>query len=278
MQRFQLLTNYEMYVDIFVQWAKGKVGAEGGYTEFIEPEGLASGSSRKRPQMPAYHLKRADGNGITLINIGVGASNAHTVCRCLAPLRPHALLMVGHCGGMRPTQSIGGFVVAEGYFRRDGVLDRKLPCDVPIPPIAEINTAFRDAVIEVCGSEGDEHKLCFDRGTVATVSDRFWEEDEDWDEKLLEEMLQANPAAVDMESGTVAACGYLWEIPYGTLLRISDMPLHGKIKLPGAAREFYQTRTDGHLLVAINAVEKLRKDPRALHSRKLRSVYAPAFR
>ena len=71
----------------------------------------------KLPQMPTYHLKRADGNGITLVNIGVGPSNAKTATDHIAVLRPHAWLMVGHCAGLRNSQSLGDFVLAHAYLR-----------------------------------------------------------------------------------------------------------------------------------------------------------------
>ena len=45
-----------------------------------------------------------------------------------------------------------------------------------------------------------------------------------------------------MESGTIAAQGFRLRVPYGTLLCVSDKPLHGEIKLPGAANAFYETR------------------------------------
>ena len=35
--------------------------------------------------------------------------------------------MIGHCGGLRQSQSIGDYVLAHAYMRRDGILDRVLP-------------------------------------------------------------------------------------------------------------------------------------------------------
>jgi hypothetical protein len=35
-------------------------------------------------------------------------------------------------------------------------------------------------------------------------------------------------------------------LPYGTLLCVSDKPLHGIIKLPGMADAFYRQRVDQH--------------------------------
>jgi nucleoside phosphorylase len=87
--------------------------------------------------MPAWHLITADGQGITLINIGVGPSNAKTICDHLAVLRPDVWLMIGHCGGLRESQLIGDYVLAHAYLRDDHVLDAVLPPDIPIPSIAD---------------------------------------------------------------------------------------------------------------------------------------------
>jgi AMP nucleosidase len=83
-----------------------------------------------------------------------------------------------------------------------------------------------------------------------------------------------------MESATIAANGYRFRVPYGTLLCVSDRPLHGEIKLPGMADTFYEERVSQHLQIGIRALELLRKEALAgtLHSRKLRSFTEPAFR
>ncbi len=81
-----------------------------------------------------------------------------------------------------------------------------------------------------------------------------------------------------MESGTLAAQGYRLRVPYGSLLCVSDKPLHGEIKLPGAAAAFYQRAVGEHLAIGLAALEVLRGDLGALHSRKLRSFDEPPFR
>ena len=82
------------------------------------------------------------------------------------------------------------------------------------------------------------------------------------------------------EEATLAANGYRFRVPYGTLLCVSDRPLHGEIKLPGMADTFYEERVGQHLQIGIRALELLRKEAHAgtLHSRKLRSFTEPAFR
>ena len=83
-----------------------------------------------------------------------------------------------------------------------------------------------------------------------------------------------------MESATIAANGYRYRVPYGTLLCVSDRPLHGEIKLPGMADAFYQERVSQHLDIGLRSVELLRKEANAgtLHSRKLRSFDEPLMR
>jgi AMP nucleosidase len=84
--------------------------------------------------------------------------------------------------------------------------------------------------------------------------------------------------ALDAGSATIAANGFRFRVPYGTLLCVSDKPLHGEIKLPGMANTFYRERVDQHLRIGIRAVELLRQErPGQLHSRKLRSFAEVAF-
>ena len=124
----------------------------GGYEVFVEPGNLVTpageeqpldGSTLARlPQMPAYHLKKPGHEGITMVNIGVGPSNAKTITDHVAVLRPHAWLMLGHCAGLRNTQALGDYVLAHAYVREDHVLDDDLPVWVPIPPLAEVQVAL----------------------------------------------------------------------------------------------------------------------------------------
>ena len=140
-QNHVLFTNYQFYVDEFEAVARRLLSDPAlGYTSFVAPgnQEIADPQAEipglaKMPQMPAYHLKRADGQGITLVNIGVGPSNAKTATDHIAVLRPHAWLMVGHCAGLRNSQNLGDFVLAHAYLREDKVLDDDLPVWVPIP-------------------------------------------------------------------------------------------------------------------------------------------------
>ena len=283
-QNHVLFTNYQFYVEEFEAYARKMLGdAHSGYTAFVAtgnqtittPDGDLDRPA-KMPQMPTYHLKRPDGNGITLVNIGVGPSNAKTATDHIAVLRPHAWLMVGHCAGLRNSQRLGDFVLAHAYLREDHVLDDDLPVWVPIPALAEIQVALEEAVATETGLSGYELKRIMRTGTVATHDNRNWELREH--EGPIQRLSQSRAIALDMESATIAANGYRFRVPYGTLLCVSDKPLHGELKLPGMASDFYKTQVSRHLMIGISAMEKLREMPlERIHSRKLRSFEETAF-
>jgi len=283
-QPFILFTNYQRYVDEFIDYGLSEV-KEGRADYLVEPgnritksDGKPSTSlPDKMPQMPAYHLVREGQQGITLVNIGVGPSNAKTITDHLAVLRPHVWLMIGHCGALRRTQRLGDYVLAHAYLRDDNVLDHVLPNNIPLPTIAEVQVALTDAVRQETGLSGADIKQHLRTGTVVTTDDRNWELM--FEEKAVQ-LNQSRAIAIDMESATVAANGYRYRVPYGTLLCASDRPLHGEIKLPGMADKFYQERVGQHLKIGIRALDLLRQESASdrLHSRKLRSFDEPLFR
>ena len=283
-QNHVLFTNYQFYVEEFESYARQMLADKSsGYTSFVGPGNVEITDPQtpmpapaKLPQMPTYHLKRAGGAGITLVNIGVGPSNAKTATDHIAVLRPHAWLMVGHCAGLRNSQRLGDFVLAHAYLREDHVLDDDLPVWVPIPALAEIQIALETAVAQVTELEGYDLKRIMRTGTVATIDNRNWElRDQSGPVKRLS---QSRAIALDMESATIAANGFRFRVPYGTLLCVSDKPLHGELKLPGMASDFYKTQVARHLMIGIRAMERLREMPlERIHSRKLRSFEETAF-
>jgi AMP nucleosidase len=288
-QPWILLTNYHRYVDQFVSWAIGQLKQESPFAELhlpgghvvargqsdVEIEAALSGSLWHRYQMPAYHLTVSEGGGITLVNIGIGPSNAKNMTDHLAVLRPHCWLMIGHCGGLRQSQRIGDYVLAHGYLRQDRILDALVPPEIPVPALAEVQVALQEAAARVTGETGAALKARLRTGTVVTNDDRNWELR--WSHERRRINL-SRAIAVDMESGTVAAQGYRLRVPYGTLLCVSDKPLHGEIKLPGAANAFYERAIGEHLMIGLAALDILRANRTGLHSRKLRSFDEPPFR
>jgi AMP nucleosidase len=287
-QHFVLFTNYVRYVDEFVAVAIDTLrrqdsrftalsvpGALYEAGELTDAEAQIAAGQWRRHQMPAYHLVAEDGTGITLVNIGVGPSNAKTICEHVAVLRPEVWLMIGHCGGLRPSQTIGDYVLAHAYLRDDHVLDDVLPPEVPLPAIAEVQNALFNATTSITGEDEDSVKRRLRTGTVVTTDDRNWEL------RYAASALRFNQSravAIDMESATVAAQGYRFRVPYGTLLCVSDKPLHGELKLPGQANAFYERAISQHLRIDIEALGLLQLEGEGLHSRKLRSFDEPPLR
>lgn len=292
-QPWILLTNYHRYVGQFIAHGLSEIFEGGRYEAMVLPGDVIVSRAMSREeaerrvalapwsryQMPAYHLLAANGgerpDGVTLVNIGVGPSNAKNITDHLAVLRPHCWLMVGHCGGLRPTQRIGDYVLAHAYFRQDNILDDLVPPHVPIPALAEVQVALAQAAQAITGVDEEGLKERLRTGTVVTNDDRNWELRWTKERRAIN---QSRAIAVDMESGTVAAQGFRLRVPYGTLLCVSDKPLHGEIKLPGAANMFYERAIDEHLHIGLAALDLLRARRSTLHSRKLRSFDEPPFR
>lgn len=247
-QRYILFTNYDMHVKVFLD----------KFPDCQKPQ-------RKGVQMPAYHHKLDDNKGITMVNIGVGPANAKTITDHIGVLRPDAMIMVGHCGGLRNHQEIGDFVLATGFMRNDGVLDNILPLNIPITPNYLLNVYLK----EVLDKYNRNHRL----GTIFTTANRNWEFAK---RRTVEQIHMSRSIAVDMESATVATNGYRYRIPNATLLCVSDKPLHGKPKLSDEAQEFYEDSKQLHLDIVIEVLDICKRNyPEGLPNASIRAMNEP---
>ncbi len=300
-QDFILFTNYPTYMDLFAEHA-GKLfdeAAQGKNADaavaFVSPgnqvefnpnmlradvgfTGYKTTKLPREPQMPAYHIVRPDGRGVSIVNIGVGPSNAANITDHLAVLRPEAWMMVGHCAGLESTQRLGHFVVPNGYVLEDGLMEKKIAPGYDVTDVAEIQKALMDSIKDVSGSAPESYKSMARTGVVVTTANRNWEDPETEAERtaLRDRFARSNAIGLDMESGTIAANGFWHRVPHGAILCVSDRPLHGEIKMSGGALDgFYRQRVKDHFQIAMAAVEKLRQLPEEiLHTRKLRSTGA----
>jgi AMP nucleosidase len=246
-QRYVLFTNYEMHVEVFLK----------KYPECVRPD--------RSVQMPAYHHVLDNNLGVTLVNIGVGPSNAKTCSDHIAVLRPDAMIMVGHCGGLRNQQEIGDFVLASGYFRADNILDSYVPLNVPITPTHILNEFLLDAL--------EHFEMKYRVGTVYTTANRNWEFSKT---RTVSEFNVSRSVAIDMESATLATNGFRYRVPHATLLCVSDKPLHGRPKLSGAAQHFYQNSKEKHLEIVLHAIDRCRSQyPHGLPTSMIRATDEP---
>ena len=249
-ERHVLFTNYAMHVDAF-----------------RERFPTAEGPERGGVQMPAWHHRMPDGDGVSLVNIGVGPANAKTVTDHLAVLRPDTMLMIGHCGGLRNHQHLGDFVLATSYLRADHVLDDVLPTNIPVVPSHRFNTYLLD--------ELDARDARYRLGTVHTTNNRNWE----FNQRVpLAAIRAARCVAVDMESATIATNGFRYRIPNATLLCVSDKPLHASPKLSTSAQAFYEASKREHLGIALSCLDRVRREhPNGMPNQDIRSSDEPLF-
>jgi AMP nucleosidase len=247
-QRYVLLTNYAWHVEEFRAALPG-----------------VSGPDSDGRQMPAWHYAQPDRAGLTMINIGVGPSNAKTITDHLAVLRPDLVLMIGHCAGLRNHQEIGDLVLATAYLRDDRVLDDVLPLFVPVVSNYTVNSLL----LEELNGRGLRTRM----GIVYTTGNRNWELQL---ASVAERLRLSRAVAVDMESATVAANGFRYRVPTATLLAVSDKPLHGQPKLRVEAQEFYSDSRRQHVAIAIATAQRVRElYPGGLPSADLRSPDEP---
>ena len=247
-QRYVLLTNYAWHVEEFRAALPG-----------------CAGPDKPDRQMPAWHYMLPGRTGVTMVNIGVGASNAKTLTDHLAVLRPDMMLMIGHCAGLRNHQDIGDLVLATAYMRDDRVLDDILPLSVPVVSNHTLNSLLL--------AELTARNLRSRMGVVYTTANRNWE----LQLTAVQDRLRVSRAlAVDMESATVAANGFRYRIPAATLLAVSDKPLHARPKLSADAQDFYTASRRQHVDIAISVARKASESyPRGLPAADLRSPDEP---
>ena len=226
---------------------------------------------------------------ITMVNIGVGASNAKAITDHLAPLRPRCWILVGRCSGLRKQQHVGDYAFATSYVRRDGVLDRAVPRDAPIQTTRVMVEAFEKAIAHLSlldeeSAKKFERQGTFDKvrslfisregltpeqeearfharrrivrlGTVISTNDRNWETAPI--EELLEDFNTYRGIAVDMEGGAIAANGYRYRVHHASFLCVSAKPLHGSVRIRQLQDNFYVRQSGRHLEIAIGAIRWL---------------------
>lgn len=234
-QKYILLTNYKMHMDIFL--------------DRFQNDDIAY--STRECQMPVIHLKRPWNEGITIINIWVWPTNTKNITDHLAILRPKMFLMIWHCWGLRKNQDIWDFVLADKFVSDSSIIEKIYSRKYYIPTVP--TTLLNMMIIKNL----EQEKLNYRIWTVFTTEDRNRELELT---KYKNFFLEDRSIWIDMESWVICLQGFKYKIPNATLLMVSDKPLHWSPKEESLAQKFYLDTKEKHIWIAINVVNQIKKE------------------
>lgn len=224
-----LLTNFTKYVEIFAEHFN------------VPVMGLKS-------SMP-----NASAAGITIINFGMGSSNAATIMDLLSAIMPKAVLFLGKCGGLKKVNQLGDFVLPIAAIRGEGTSNEYLPPEVPSLPAFSMLRAISSAIRD----RGRDYWT----GTIYTTNRRVWEYDNDFKDYLR----TTHATGVDMETATLFTAGFANKIPTGALLMISDKPMvEDGVKTEESDRHVTQTFVDDHVMLGIESLQQIIDDKKTI--------------
>ncbi|MDR2009674.1 MAG: AMP nucleosidase [Bacteroidales bacterium] len=217
--KYILLTNFQLYVDLFAEWNN------------VPVDGLDK------------NMPNATSDNITIINFGMGSPNAATIIDLLSAISPDALLFLGKCGGLKAKNKLGDLILPIAAIRSEGTSDDYLPPEVPALPAfmlqRAVSTSIRDA--------GRDYWT----GTVFTTNKRVWE----YDERFKKYLRKTRAMAVDMETATIFSVGFANEIPSGALLLVSDQPMISTgIKTEESDKAVTEQYVSDHLKIGIESL------------------------
>lgn len=220
--KYILLTNFTKYVELFA-------------SHFEVP---VVGLKNSMPNAAA--------NGITIINFGMGSANAATIMDLLSAVKPTAVLFLGKCGGLKPLNNLGDYVLPVAAIRGEGTSNEYLPAEVPSLPafsmLRAISSAIRDS--------GKDYWT----GTVYTTNRRVWE----YDQEFKDYLLRTHATCIDMETATLFTAGFANKIPTGALLLISDKPMEESgIKTEASDKEVTKNFAVEHVMSGVNSLRQI---------------------
>ena len=220
---YVIITNFKQYISRF------KEKFQGDYSE---------GNFR------TLHVKDMN---CTIIDYGIGSPQAALLINCLAYLdNLKAVVVLGMCGGIDDTLEIGDFLVPSAAIRGEGTSRHYLPPEFPAIPTSSVNLYCVGAVRKIGMTP-----RC---GIVYTTDRRLWE----FDNQFVNHLRQQRILAIEMELATLFSVAYHYEVPIGSVMLISDMPLQRKgIKDKKLYEEIYSTHMETHIDIAVDAVSNI---------------------
>jgi len=216
-----LLTNFNKYVECFSDKTSGRVHESNFHTVHV-------------PEM-----------NCTLINFGIGSPQAALVMHCLAFLDDiKSVVMLGMCGGIDDVLKIGDFVIPAACIRAEGSSKHYLPTEFPAIPTFAINKTCFKTVRDM----GFKPRS----GLFYTTDRRMWEFDDDFVEYLRTHRIMG----IEMELATLYSIAYTYQVPIGSIMLVSDMPLQRRgIKSKESQDEIFADYMDLHVDMAIQTVK-----------------------
>src|SRR5210317_2394944 len=219
-----LITNFKQYVKRFQEKTNGKA-SEGN-----------------------FRIVNAKDDNCTMIDFGIGSPQAALIINCLAYLdNLKSVIMLGMCGGIDDTLEIGDFLVPSAAIRGEGTSRHYLPHEFPAIPASSVNLYCIGAVRKI--------GLTPRFGIVYTTDRRLWE----FDEEFINYLRKQRILAIEMELATLFSVAYRYEVPIGSIMLVSDMPLQRRgIKDKKLHEEIYKNHMSIHLDIAMDAIANLR--------------------
>jgi AMP nucleosidase len=223
---YVLLTNFKNYVDAFAKRFDCVIA--GG----------------DRPMQAA-----SNGEGLTIVNFGIGTANAATIMDLLIARMPRGVLFLGKCGGLKQSTEIGHFILPIAAIRGEGTSDDYFPPEVPALPSFKLHKFVSEKIVE----RGFEYRT----GVVYTTNRRLWEHDQ----AFLERLRSLTALAIDMETATIFIVGHHNNLSRGALLLVSDVPTTPEgVKTEVSDRAVTEEWAQHHLEIGIDAMSHIAED------------------
>ncbi len=183
----------------------------------------------------------------TMIDFGIGSPQAALIINCLAYLNNFkSVVMLGMCGGIEDSLEIGDFIIPSAAIRGEGTSRHYLPKEFPAIPTSSVNLYCIGAVRKV----GLTPKC----GIVYTTDRRLWE----FDDEFVGYLRHQRILAIDMELATLFSVAYRYEVPIGSIMLVSDMPLQSRgLKDKKMQDDIFSMHMESHLDIAIDVIENL---------------------
>ena len=218
-----LITNFKQYINHFQNKTKG---------EYFEGN---------------FGIVNVKEMNCTMIDFSIGSPQAALVINCLAYLdNLKSVIMLGMCGGIDDILEIGDFLIPSAAIRGEGTSRHYLPPEFPAIPASSVNLFCIGAVKKTGFTP-----RC---GIVYTTDRRLWE----FDDKFVRYLREQRILAIEMELATLFSVAYKYEVPIGSIMLVSDMPLQKRgIKDKKLQDEIFSKYMDIHLNIAIDAVDQL---------------------